>query len=139
MSEPERYETPMKSESNNDKDSKTLLDLKTKYEYQPTSLNKSTGTAARPSPYADTPRRSSRIIKKERCGAAVQELLKEELTEQEIAVAGPSKSLPSPKKKRRQGKRGYAPPETYAHLSNLTDCLKFELDGALSQSFLVTV
>lgn len=129
---PRRYEKlAMEPEANGDKESKTLLALKTKYEYPPTSTGtKSSGSAARPSPYACSPRRSSRIVKKEEHSATVQESVEEELVEQEMAVACPSKSSPSPKKKRRQGKRGYAPPETYAHLSNLTDCLKFELDGA---------
>ncbi|KAF9495574.1 DNA glycosylase [Pleurotus eryngii] len=120
----------MEPEANGDKASKTLLALKTKYEYLPTSSTgtKSSGSTARPSPYACSPRRSSRIIKKEEGSVTVQESAEEELVVQEMAVASRSKSSPSPKKKRRQGKRGYAPPETYAHLSNLTDCLKFELD-----------
>ncbi|KAF4606025.1 hypothetical protein EYR38_000070 [Pleurotus pulmonarius] len=120
----------MAPQSNNDTDSEILSALKAKYEYQSSSPTKSSGSRAstRSSPYAGSPRRSSRIVKKEEHSAVVQELVNEESSEQETAVAGPSKSSRLLKKKRRQGKRGYAPPETYAHLSNLTDCLKFELD-----------
>jgi hypothetical protein len=39
----------------------------------------------------------------------------------------PSSSSPSPNKKQ---KRGYAPPETYAHLDDLHDHLQAGLDGA---------
>ncbi|KAF4573622.1 hypothetical protein EYR36_008140 [Pleurotus pulmonarius] len=116
----------MEPQSNNDTDSEILSALKAKYEYQSSSPTKSSGS--RSSPYAGSPRRSSRIVKKEEHSTVVHELVNEEESEQATAVAGPSKSSRLPKKKRRQGKRGYAPPETYAHLSNLTDCLKFELD-----------
>ena len=128
----------MEPQSKDDTDSAILSALKAKYEYQSSSPTKSSGSRAttRSSPYAGSPRRSSRIVKKEEGSAVIQDLVNEEFSEQEMAVAGPSKSSQSPKKKRRQGKRGYAPPETYAHLSHLTDCLKFELDGALSGYFL---
>lgn len=58
---------------------------------------------------------------------------------QEICSSPGSKESPSPSTSKRmirspKRKRGYAPPEEYAHLREINDCIKMHLDGKIPES-----
>ncbi|KAG8683890.1 hypothetical protein FRC08_014018, partial [Ceratobasidium sp. 394] len=52
---------------------------------------------------------------------------KEQLSDKELNESSGS-AAPEPKAKKKRTKRGYAPPEVYAHLNFVQDCLDYELN-----------